>query len=795
MTRSFALGFLFFTLYGCGKTDTDLKDSGTGDNSAGGELGISVSPESIELPVIFVGQSASTPITVTNTGTNAAAITVSVMGGHAADWTLDAYTSAVEPGASSTHTASLTPTAWGDYSVSLIVQETKSEAMIEVSVTAHVQEDNDGDGYGSTATGGGDCADADPTVSPGAEELWYDGVDSNCDGADDYDQDGDGFLVGVDCNDTVATTYPGAADAWYDGVDSDCAGNDDYDQDLDGYGEDDCNDADAAINPAASETWYDAVDANCDGANDFDQDGDGAQVDVDCDDLDAESYPGAAEIWYDGIDQACDGGDDQDQDGDGVPYPTDCSDTDATTTGPTDEVVDGNDNDCDGVIDDFVVTDIAAAVLYGTVTNQGLGDHGGIALTSDITGDGADDLVLSAGGYGYGYAWVVEGADAAISIGLVTAVDTAVIAGYTGYYPLRYVNGPFGDVDGDGDGELVIGGKYPGYYYGEAYGFEGGTGLTGSLTADDADAIFTGDSSSYADDAGMVATGDLDGDGLAETVLGCAYDNGSDALRDSGSLSVFTVFSGTTDISDADDRVYGTTAYDYLGSSLTLADIDADGYTDILAGAPGYDAAASTGGGLFAVPGNSTLGWDSSASDAAIFEIQGDTDNVALGGDTLAQPGDIDGDGALDLGLTSEGSGAVWVFVGAGSLSGAVAASGADYALTGTAGDFGSALAMDSDLDGDGADELVIGADGDDTAASGAGAVYVFSWSRTWGAALTSADAVMTLYGTGADDYLGSGAAGGADLDGDGNEDVVIGAAGDDSTARGAGAAYLIQGW
>src|SRR5207237_633959 len=83
------------------------------------------------------------------------------------------------------------------------------------------------------------------------------------------DQDGDGFhpddppygptqyvadsgaLPGGDCDDTEPTTFPGAPDAFYDGIDSACDGGDDFDQDGDGYddpsgGGDDCDDLDAA---------------------------------------------------------------------------------------------------------------------------------------------------------------------------------------------------------------------------------------------------------------------------------------------------------------------------------------------------------------------------------------------------------------------------------------------------------------------------------------------------------------------------------------------------------------------
>jgi hypothetical protein len=70
------------------------------------------------------------------------------------------------------------------------------------------------------------------------------------------------------------TIYPGAADTWYDGIDQDCNGANDFDQDGDSYtatsaGGADCDDADGAVNPVAIEVYYDGVDGNCDGRDDL----------------------------------------------------------------------------------------------------------------------------------------------------------------------------------------------------------------------------------------------------------------------------------------------------------------------------------------------------------------------------------------------------------------------------------------------------------------------------------------------------------------------------------------------
>ncbi|MCB9692051.1 MAG: hypothetical protein H6736_09575, partial [Alphaproteobacteria bacterium] len=67
------------------------------------------------------------------------------------------------------------------------------------------QLDVDGDGFLSRAFGGDDCDEGDPSVYPGAPDVWYDGVDADCAGDDDYDQDRDGLASalygGLDCDD------------------------------------------------------------------------------------------------------------------------------------------------------------------------------------------------------------------------------------------------------------------------------------------------------------------------------------------------------------------------------------------------------------------------------------------------------------------------------------------------------------------------------------------------------------------------------------------------------------------
>ncbi len=121
-------------------------------------------------------------------------------------------------------------------------------------------------------------------VNPDAVEICGDGIDQDCNGADEVcplgtnqvDDDSDGYTENQgDCDDASALINPAAVDICGDGIDQDCSGADSLcpvdpgqrDDDGDGYSEDqgDCNDTNSAIHPKTWETCGDGIDQDCSG--------------------------------------------------------------------------------------------------------------------------------------------------------------------------------------------------------------------------------------------------------------------------------------------------------------------------------------------------------------------------------------------------------------------------------------------------------------------------------------------------------------------------------------------------
>lgn len=269
----------------------------------------------------------------------------------------------------------------------------------------------------------GDCDDLDLLIFPGGIEAAADGVDSDCELADDCweDLDGDGFgspvqisgldmtclnlgesLTPDDCDPALPSIYPGAPEVAADGVDQDCDSADHcwLDGDLDGFG---------------VPTPVPGLDMTCLNSGE-------SLVDTDCDDGNPAAFPLAPEVTANGVDEDCDTFDDCFFDDDGDTYGValavvgvdlscmganesltdhDCDDFDPLVNPSAAEICnDGIDNNCNAVADcayagDYDVDSVYAARLSSSTPS----DYASRAVeVGDVTGDGLDDLVVGATG-------------------------------------------------------------------------------------------------------------------------------------------------------------------------------------------------------------------------------------------------------------------------------------------------------------------------------------------------------------------------------------------------------------
>ncbi|MFD1538823.1 FG-GAP-like repeat-containing protein [Nonomuraea guangzhouensis] len=355
-----------------------------------------------------------------------------------------------------------------------------------------------------------------------------------------------------------------------------------------------------------------------------------------------------------------------------------------------------------------------------------------------------------------------------------------------------------GDFNKDGYADLAV--SAPGEAVGSAAGagsvsvFAGGSG---GLSSGKWYGQSTGGGGDEAGDnfGAALAAGDMNGDGYADLAIGVPGEVPYQETAKGGSIYVYKgsasgVVAGWT--AKQEDAGGSTEAGDRFGASLAAGNITGSGHADLVVGAPaeapGSDPAGS--GGIYVIPG-------AAAGKAAGFGLT----QAGNGGGNEADDnfgaalavGNFDKDGYADLAVGVPGeapgaeakAGALVVFPGAATKLGTAywihENAGAEPL---TAGDrFGAALAT-GDADHDGYADLIVGAPGKPYGAAGAGVAFLFrgaprvansTVSLTTGRRLTQVDAGDVNEGG---DNFGSAVALG-DVNGDGNAEAVIGAAGE----------------
>jgi hypothetical protein len=318
-----------------------------------------------------------------------------------------------------------------------------------------------------------------------------------------------------------------------------------------------------------------------------------------------------------------------------------------------------------------------------------------------------------------------------------------------------------------------------------------------------------------------IASGDFNGDGKTDLLLGLPWADGPDEKRpDAGEAYVlYGPLSGEMDLTSKtpDVRILGAISGDNAGSGVAAGDLNGDGFDDIIVGAPNSNGIPQVRTDL----GEAYIIFGRPVIPATIDTLNAEQDAGLLPAEGFAQVGrtfavaDVNDDGIDDLvagapyagripnsppGSERTTVGEVYVVYGKHDLHGQVkvADNAEDVRLAGLKAydQFGQSVAA-TDVNGDGVADIVVGGSGYDGPAGDredAGGTFVY-YGGNLPATATINDAQVKITGAQAGDFLGSLVAA-ADLNGDGRAEIVTsapGAFGPDDKRNAAGEASIVD--
>ena len=340
------------------------------------------------------------------------------------------------------------------------------------------------------------------------------------------------------------------------------------------------------------------------------------------------------------------------------------------------------------------------------------------------------------------------------------------------------------------------------------------------------------------------AAGDVNGDGFGDVIVGAYYQNDDQGIDVSSGVA-YVLFGKSTGFSPPPDLdlLQATDGFRILGSDRSDTgtavsgggDINGDGFDDLVVASPNYSrynedqAALSSSYVIFGKANNTDVelsSIDQGASDSVGFRLTGFKSTTFNTSDSISTGGDINGDGFDDVVF-----GAPHTVVGSTLMGAAYVVFGKENGfanldisdLNGTTGFtftdsargydsllayIGAAVSLEGDVNGDGFDDLVVGAPGQNKYRNSAqeydGEVYVIFGRSSFGG--TSTIQATSLNGSSSTGFVatglvnqqartGSSVGSGGDVNGDGIDDLVIGAPGDGyGYGTAAGRAYVVFG-